>query len=97
MVHYGTIGSANQVVKNRKTRDRLREDLGLLCVEMEAAGIMDEFLCLVIRGICDYADSHKSKRWQEYAKQLLSIIPKINPRVETDTVFDTMSPGMLFL
>jgi hypothetical protein len=50
---------------------------------MEAAGLMDEFPCLVIRGICDYADSHKDKRWQpyaaavaaEYAKELLSIIP----------------------
>jgi hypothetical protein len=44
---------------------------------------MDEFSCLVIRGICDYADSHKNKRWQPYAaataaayaKELLSIIP----------------------
>jgi hypothetical protein len=44
---------------------------------------MDTFLCLVIRGICDYADSHKNKQWQEYsaavaaayAKELLSVIP----------------------
>jgi len=34
---------------------------------MEAAGLMDEFSCLVIRGICDYADLHKNKRWQPYA------------------------------
>lgn len=34
---------------------------------MEAAGLMDNFPCLVIRGICDYADSHKNKRWQPYA------------------------------
>lgn len=34
---------------------------------MEAAGLMDNFPCLVIRGICDYADSHKNGRWQEYA------------------------------
>jgi nucleoside phosphorylase len=82
-IHYGTIGSANEVVKDSKTRDKLREDLGIICVEMEAAGLMDEFPCLVIRGICDYADSHKNKRWQPYAaataaayaKELLSIIP----------------------
>jgi len=50
---------------------------------MEAAGLMDSFPCLVIRGICDYADSHKTKRWQEYAaataaayaKELLSVLP----------------------
>jgi nucleoside phosphorylase len=82
-VHYGTIGSANEVIKDSETRDKLRKDLGILCVEMEAAGLMDEFSCLVIRGICDYADSHKNKRWQPYAaataaayaKELLSIIP----------------------
>jgi nucleoside phosphorylase len=82
-IHYGTIGSANQVVKDSKTRDKLRKDLGILCVEMEAAGLMDEFSCLVIRGVCDYADSHKNKSWQPYAaataaayaKELLSIIP----------------------
>ena len=82
-IHYGTIGSANDVIKDSETRDKLRTDLGILCVEMEAAGLMDEFSCLVIRGICDYADSHKNKSWQPYAaataaayaKELLSIIP----------------------
>ena len=82
-IHYGTIGSANEVIKDSETRDKLRADLGILCVEMEAAGLMDDFHCLVIRGICDYADSHKNKRWQPYAaataaayaKELLSIIP----------------------
>jgi nucleoside phosphorylase len=82
-IHYGTIGSSNTVIKDGATRDRLRKDLGVLCVEMEAAGLMDDFSCLVIRGICDYADSHKNKRWQDYAaataaayaKELLSIIP----------------------
>ena len=82
-IHFGTIGSGNMVIKDGVKRDQLRKDLGVLCVEMEAAGLMDEFPCLVIRGICDYADSHKNKRWQPYAaataaayaKELLSIIP----------------------
>ncbi|KAK2050877.1 hypothetical protein LY76DRAFT_529594, partial [Colletotrichum caudatum] len=33
-----------------------------ICFEMEAAGLMDKFPCLVIRGICDYADTHKNDR-----------------------------------
>jgi nucleoside phosphorylase len=82
-IHYGTIGSGNAVIKDGATRERLRKDLGVLCVDMEAAGLMDEFSCLVIRGICDYADSHKNKRWQPYAaataaaymKELLYVIP----------------------
>jgi len=73
---------ANQVVKTATVRDKLKRDLKILCVEMEAAGLMDSFPCLVIRGICDYADSHKNKKWQPYAagtaagymKELLSVI-----------------------
>jgi nucleoside phosphorylase/tetratricopeptide (TPR) repeat protein len=84
VVHYGTIGSGNQVMKDGVTRDRLSSELGgILCFEMEAAGLMNSFPCLVIRGICDYADSHKNKNWQAYAaataaacaKEVLSLIP----------------------
>ena len=82
-IHYGLIASGNQVIKHGSTRDRLAEELGVLCFEMEAAGLMDSFPCLVIRGICDYCDSHKHKEWQEYAaaaaaayaKELLSVLP----------------------
>ncbi|KAH7242738.1 nucleoside phosphorylase domain-containing protein [Fusarium tricinctum] len=82
-VHYGTIASANRVMRNGAARERLRLDKNALCVEMEAAGLMNNFACLVIRGICDYADSHKNKDWQlyaavtaaAYAKELLSVMP----------------------
>lgn len=66
-VFYGLVASANQVMKDSITRDRLAKEHGILCFEMEAAGLMDHFPCLVIRGICDYSDSHKHKHWQEYA------------------------------
>lgn len=66
--HYGTIASGNAVMRDGVTRDRISSDLkGALCFEMEAAGLMNFFPCLVIRGICDYADSHKNKSWQPYA------------------------------
>ena len=50
---------------------------------MEAAGLMDQLPCLVIRGICDYCDSHKNKHWQgyaalaaaAYARDLLAVVP----------------------
>ncbi|GLA38505.1 hypothetical protein AnigIFM63309_005802 [Aspergillus niger] len=82
-IHYGLIASGNQVMKHGITRDRLAEELDVKCFEMEAAGLMDHFPCLVVRGICDYCDSHKNKRWQPYAaataaayaKELLSVIP----------------------
>ena len=84
LLYFGTIASGNQVMKDGVTRDRLSKELGgILCFEMEAAGLMNNFPCLVVRGICDYADSHKNKRWQPYAaataaacaKELLVIIP----------------------
>ncbi|PWY86705.1 purine and uridine phosphorylase [Aspergillus heteromorphus CBS 117.55] len=77
--HYGIIASGN-LVKNGITRERLRRETGALCFETEAAGLMKHFPCITVRGICDYADSHKNKRWQgyaalvaaSYAKELLS-------------------------
>ena len=66
-IHYGAIASGNQVVKDSVTRDYWRDREGILCFEMEAAGLMDSYPCLVIRGICDYADSHKNMSWQPYA------------------------------
>jgi nucleoside phosphorylase len=66
-IHYGLIASGNEVMRDGKTRERLRRELHMLCFEMEAAGLMDYFPCVVIRGICDYADSHKNKVWQPYA------------------------------
>ncbi len=67
VVHYGSIASANQVMKDSTIRTRIADETGILCFEMEAAGLMDQIPSLVIRGICDYADSHKNKRWQGYA------------------------------
>ncbi|KAH7111518.1 hypothetical protein B0J13DRAFT_461972, partial [Dactylonectria estremocensis] len=66
-IHYGLIASANQLMKDALVRDRLATEKGVLCFEMEAAGLMNHFPCLVIRGICDYSDSHKNKEWQGYA------------------------------
>ncbi|RYP68603.1 hypothetical protein DL771_006575 [Monosporascus sp. 5C6A] len=81
-IYYGVIASANRVMKHGKTRDQIAQEFNVLCFEMEAAGLMGHFPCLVIRGICDYSDSHKNKQWQgyaaataaAYAKELLSVI-----------------------
>jgi nucleoside phosphorylase len=67
MVHYGLIASGNKLMKDALLRDALIAEKDVLCFEMEAAGLMNHFPCLVIRGICDYSDSHKNKEWQGYA------------------------------
>ncbi|KAG4273581.1 hypothetical protein FPRO04_09448 [Fusarium proliferatum] len=95
MIHYGVIASGNTLIKDTKFRDSLAESMNhrCLCVEMEAVGLVDKFPCLVIRGICDYADSHKNDQWQRYAAstaaafavELLGFVParqlKESPRV----------------
>lgn len=89
-VHYGLIASANQLMKDAVLRDKLAHEKDVLCFEMEAAGLMNHFPCLVIRGICDYADTHKNKAWQgyasmtaaAYAKDLLGYIAPSNVEAE---------------
>lgn len=84
-VHRGLIASANQLMKDAMIRDTLSKEKDVLCFEMEAAGLMNHFPCTVIRGICDYSDTHKNDLWQGYAAMaaaayakdlLLKIAPK---------------------
>lgn len=74
--HYGIIASGNSIIKHGETREQLRSKTGALCFETEAAGLMNDFPCLVIRGICDYADSHKNKQWQGYAAMIAASYAK---------------------
>lgn len=84
-VHCGTIGSADTVLKDAIERDHLIEKFGVLCFEMESAGLMPKFPCLPIRGICDYSDSHKNKQWQGYAAAVAAVYAQ--------TLLHTVSPA----
>lgn len=77
-VHYGLIASSNTTIEDAEFRDRLNKELGkkVLGVEMEAAGLMNSFPCIVIRGICDYADSHRNKTWHKYAASIAAAFAK---------------------
>ncbi|KAL3588219.1 hypothetical protein FPOAC2_14118 [Fusarium poae] len=97
-IHYGLIASANQLMKDALVRDKLAAEKGVLCFEMEAAGLMNHFPCLVIRGICDYSDSHKNKQWQGFAAMMAAAFAKdllhqVAPnRVEAErTISDILS------
>jgi nucleoside phosphorylase len=85
IVHYGQIVSGFNLIRHGATRDELAHKQGALCLETEASDLKDAAKYLVIRGICDYADSHSSKLWHAYAsaaaaayaKEVLSFIPTI--------------------
>ncbi|KPM40550.1 hypothetical protein AK830_g6003 [Neonectria ditissima] len=68
--------SGNQLMKNALRRDELANKTKVLCFEMEAAGLMDDFPCLVVRGICDYSDTHKNDDWQGYAALAAAVYAK---------------------
>ena len=100
VIHYGLIASANQLMKDALIRDKFAKEMDILCFEMEAAGLMNQFPCLVIRGICDYSDTHKNKEWQgyaamvaaAYAKDLLYRIPPNKVEAE-NRISDLLSGG----
>lgn len=74
--HRGPIGSANRVMKNARERDDLWKQHNIICLEMEANGVMSNIGCLPIRGISDYADGHKHDEWQRYAALAASVYAK---------------------
>lgn len=84
VIHRGPVASANHVLHDAAVRDELAATEGIMCFETEAAGLMDHFPCVVVRGIQGYADSHGDGSWRgyaamtaaAYAKQLVCKIPR---------------------
>ncbi|KAH2763928.1 hypothetical protein KXV66_007739 [Aspergillus fumigatus] len=66
-IHIGTVASADTVMKSGEHRDRLVKSDNVIGFEMEGAGVWDNTSCIIIKGVCDYADSHQNKAWQAYA------------------------------
>jgi nucleoside phosphorylase len=67
-IHIGAIASGNTVMKSSKHRDVIAQRHQVIAFEMEGAGVFDEIpSVVVIKGVCDYSDSHKNKNWQAYA------------------------------
>ncbi|KAL6805346.1 hypothetical protein J3E68DRAFT_433382 [Trichoderma sp. SZMC 28012] len=101
-VHYGLIASADGFMEDAQIRDILAEELDVLCFEMEAAGLMNSFPCLVIRGICDYSDRHWFKEWRgyaamaaaAYAKALLEVVP-VSDVDKMQTIKDLVPPELV--
>jgi nucleoside phosphorylase len=87
VIHYSTVASANQLMRDSKRRDLYNKDYDsrILCFEMEAAGLMNSTPCLVIRGLSDYTNSYKREdhAWHGYAaaaaatftKEFINTIP----------------------
>ncbi|CAG7562669.1 unnamed protein product [Fusarium equiseti] len=75
-IFIGRIGSGNTVMKSGEDRDRIAATHDLIAFEMEGAGSCDQLQCIVVKGICDYADSHKNDTWQDFAAATAASVMK---------------------
>ncbi|TLD31565.1 hypothetical protein PspLS_02209 [Pyricularia sp. CBS 133598] len=75
-VFVGRFGSGDAVVRSGEYRDKMVREHGVVAFEMEGAGPWDGAPCVVVKGVCDFADSHKSKRWQRYAAATSAAVTK---------------------
>ncbi|KAK6518911.1 hypothetical protein TWF281_003601 [Arthrobotrys megalospora] len=75
-VHFGSVASGDTVMKSGEDRDYISIRNSVIAFEMEGAGVWENFPSVVIKGVCDYADSHKNKRWQGYAAACAAAVTK---------------------
>lgn len=64
-IHYGSIVSGGEVTTGEND---------VLCVDTAVAGLMKDFPCFAIRGICD--DSDPDKKWHGYAAMAAAAVAK---------------------
>lgn len=106
-VHIGLVASGDKVMKSATERDSLSKEEGVIAFDMEGAGVWDELPCIIVKGVCDYADSHKNKKWQQFsaataasaAKALLSCYiktdkPRFNPAFNESAATDAFKDAI---
>jgi nucleoside phosphorylase len=76
LIFVGRVGSGDMVIKSGEVCDKIAKEHDILAFEMEGAGVLDEIPCIVAKGVCDYADSHKNKSWQAFAAATAASVTK---------------------
>lgn len=79
-INVGVIASGDNVIADAATRDAIAAvNRKTLAIEMEGYGVMEAarqqfkpIRCLVIRSLCDYADSSKNDAWHLYAAAVVA-------------------------
>ncbi|KAM0550170.1 hypothetical protein ACHAPJ_009018 [Fusarium lateritium] len=85
-IHFGPIASGDTVMLSAEHRDQIARVEGVVAFEMEGAGLWRELPCVVVKGVSDYADSQKTKTWQDYAAATAASVSKalLERYVQTD-------------
>ncbi|KLU83586.1 hypothetical protein MAPG_02639 [Magnaporthiopsis poae ATCC 64411] len=66
-VFMGKMACGNTVMKSGTQRDEVAKKYGVIAFEVEGAEVRQGVPFIVVKGICDYADGHKNKEWQNFA------------------------------
>ena len=66
-IFFGRIASGDMVNKSAYHRDTIAKEWEVIAFEMEGAGVWERLPTVLIKGVCNYADSHKNKTWLKYA------------------------------
>lgn len=84
-------------MKSGEDRDAIASREDVIAFEMEGAGVWDNFPSVVIKGVCDYADSHKTKGWQDYAAATAAACMKafLKEWISTDKLGLSIAPTNL--
>ncbi|KAJ6021521.1 hypothetical protein N7540_007025 [Penicillium herquei] len=96
-IHIGSIGTWRRFMKSTAwQRDQHAQSEGIIGFEMEGVGVWNKFNCIVIKGVCDYADSHKHEAWQGYAAAAAAAVAKevLNQYVMPQKVPQPAIPSM---
>jgi nucleoside phosphorylase len=81
------------VIKSAVHRDKIASQEKVIAFEMEGAGVWDEVPCVVVKGVCDYADSHNYNGWQNFAAATAASAAKaiLERYVQTDKPLEAAS------
>jgi hypothetical protein len=90
-IHSGTIDTSFGSIDNAGDRDSMAAELGVISFKPYQLDL-EGFPCLVISGICDYADSHKDELWQNYAASIAAMYAKDLLSVLSPETLDDMEP-----
>jgi nucleoside phosphorylase len=66
-IHFRAIASGDTVMNSGAHRDEISREENVIAFETEGAGAWEEMPCIIVKGVCNYADCHKSDKWLRFA------------------------------
>lgn len=94
---FGRFASGDIVMKSGEHRDEIAKQQGAIALEMEGAGVWGRVPCIIVKGVCDYADSHKDKAWQWFAAATAASVAQALVEHHTQSMLNSEQdrPGQL--